>query len=208
MNQMAEKQEEGANIAAEMHQYLSFRIEDNHYAVDIMQVREIRGWQETTRIPNAPNFMRGVINLRGIVIPIFDLRARFGQHFTDATEKHVVIVLWVGQRTIGMLVDAVSDILNVTSEDIKPAPERHDSGLSGDYISGLIALKQMMVVLLDVNHLFDQSSLKTAASLAEASSSGRALESDRTNTNSNESHGEETSENDVLTQDEGAEATA
>ncbi len=135
-------------------QYLTFTVSGEEYGVDIMTVREIKGWSETTRLPNSQEFMRGVMNLRGLIIPIFDLRARFNMGITEATQKHVVIILAIGNRNIGILVDTVSDILDVNSENIKPAPTA-DSQQDTDYICGLISLSERMVVLLDVEHIFD-----------------------------------------------------
>lgn len=135
-------------------QFLTFTIGDEEYGVDIMIVREVKGWTETTRLPNTPEYVRGVLNLRGIVIPIFDLRARFSRGLTQAHEKNVVIVMAVGERIIGMLVDAVSDILTATSDDIKPAPDMHGS-VDEKFVQGLIAVEQRMVVLLDVARLLD-----------------------------------------------------
>lgn len=135
-------------------QFLTFTVGKEEYGVDIMIVREIKGWTETTRLPNSQDYMRGVMNLRGLIIPIFDLRTRFNLGITEATAKHVVIILAVKNRNIGILVDTVSDILNVSAEQIKPAPE-NDTQISADYINGLISLDDRMVVLLDVEHLFD-----------------------------------------------------
>lgn len=135
-------------------QYLTFTVSGEEYGVDIMTVREIKGWTETTRLPNSQEFMRGVMNLRGLIIPIFDLRSRFNMGVTNATQKHVVIILAIGSRNIGILVDAVSDILDVNSENIKPAPAT-DAQSGADYIGGLISLQERMVVLLDVQHIFD-----------------------------------------------------
>jgi purine-binding chemotaxis protein CheW len=134
-------------------QFLTFTIGSEEYGVDIMTVREIKGWQETTRLPNTPDFMRGVMNLRGLIIPIFDLRMRFCQGATDATLKHVVIILAVGERNIGILVDAVSDILDAPHDQIKPPPQA-EAHANAAYISGLISLEERMVVVLDVDHLF------------------------------------------------------
>lgn len=135
-------------------QFLTFTVGNEEYGVDIMTVREIKGWQETTRLPNTAEYMRGVMNLRGLIIPIFDLRMRFHGTLTQATPKHVVIILAVGERNIGVLVDAVSDILDVNAGQIKPAPEGEEEGAS-DYINGLISLDDRMVVLLEINRLFD-----------------------------------------------------
>lgn len=143
----------------ETKQYLTFNVDENEYAVDIMKVMEIRGWSETTRIPNSPEFMLGVINLRGIVIPIFDLRTRFNQGKTEATEKHVVIVLSIGSRTIGILVDAVSDILTIATDEIKASPSSSETNIDDNYVSGLISHEDKMVILLDVEYLFDKTML-------------------------------------------------
>lgn len=135
-------------------QYLTFTVMGEEYGVDIMIVREIKGWTESTRLPNSPECQRGVMNLRGVIIPIFDLRARFGRGLTQADAKHVVIILAVGERTIGILVDAVSDILTVDQDTVKPAPAMQVAE-GADYINGLISLDQRMVVLLEVGTLFN-----------------------------------------------------
>lgn len=143
-------------------QFLTFAVDKAEYGVDIMKVREIRGWTETTRIPNSPDYMRGVINLRGLVIPIFDLRARFSQGHTQANEKNVVIVIAVGNRTVGILVDGVSDILTVDKNEVKPSPSSSETGIDDAYVKGLISVGEKMVVLLDVEYLFDSEALKKA----------------------------------------------
>ncbi len=143
-------------------QFLTFNVSGNEYAVDIMKVMEIKGWTETTRIPNSPSYMRGVINLRGLVIPIFDLRSRFGQGETNATEKNVVIVISVGKRTIGILVDAVSDILTVKQSEIKLNPTSNEAGIDDAYVTGLISNAEHMVIVLDTDYLFDGKTLQKA----------------------------------------------
>lgn len=146
-------------------QYLTFNVEGEEYGVDIMMVREIKGGTDATRLPNSPEFMRGVMNLRGLIIPIFDLRARFQNKLTTATASHVIIILAVGERNIGVLVDAVSDILTVQSDEVKPAPEM-DATVSNDFITGLISREDRMVVLLCVDHLFDLKYLKLTEATA------------------------------------------
>ena len=148
-------------------QYLTFKVEKNEYGVDIMKVMEIRGWHEATRIPNSPEYMLGVINLRGLVIPIFDLRTRFGQGKTNANEKNVVIVISIGSRVIGILVDAVSDILTVAESEIKAAPSAADTGIEDAYVTGLISQGEKMVILLDVDYLFDKKTLSEAESASK-----------------------------------------
>src|ERR1700759_4836176 len=113
----------GAAPKDDPQQFLTFTVQGAEYGVDIMTVREIKGWTETTRLPNSPDYMRGVMNLRGLIIPIFDLRARFGKGLTQADVKNVVIILAVTGRNIGILVDSVSDILTVDPGEIKAAPE-------------------------------------------------------------------------------------
>ena len=144
----------------ELRQFLTFTVSGEEYGVDIMTVREIKGWTETTRLPNSAECMRGVMNLRGLIIPIFDLRARFKHQLTDANAKHVVIIMAVGERNIGVLVDAVSDSLSVSEGDIKPTPEL-ESGADSDFISGLISLEERMVVLLTVGKLFGNELLQS-----------------------------------------------
>lgn len=143
----------------DLQQFLTFTIEGGEYGVDIMTVREIKGWTETTRLPNSPEYMRGVMNLRGLIIPIFDLRARFGRGLTQADSSHVIIILAVGERNVGVLVDGVSDILTVSPDEVKPAPELENIGAAEDYITGLISRDDRMVVLLRVGHLFDSSTI-------------------------------------------------
>lgn len=134
-------------------QFLTFTVEGEEYGVDIMTVREIKGWTEATRLPNSPNYMRGVMNLRGLIIPIFDLRARFRGERTEANASHVIIILAVGERNLGILVDAVSDILTIQPAQIKSAPDI-EGGIDEDFITGLISLDDRMVVLLSVERLF------------------------------------------------------
>lgn len=147
-------------------QFLTFTVGKEEFGVDIMMVREVKGWSETTRLPNTPEYLRGVLNLRGIIIPIFDLRARFGGGLTDANEKNVVVIIAVGNRTLGILVDTVSDILTVSADDIKPSPET-STGLNEKFVSGLIAVEGRMVVLLDIALLLsgDVQFLEQAASV-------------------------------------------
>jgi purine-binding chemotaxis protein CheW len=136
------------------HQFMTFALGEEEYGIDIMAVREIKGWTDTTTIPNAPSHVRGVINLRGIVVPIFDLRVRFGMGRTEATKMHVVIIVSIETRTVGLLVDAVSDIIAVNKDDIRPVPEM---GLSMDdnFLDGLVATGgDRMVTLVSLKNLF------------------------------------------------------
>jgi purine-binding chemotaxis protein CheW len=146
-------------------QFISFRICKEEYAIDIMAVREIKGWTETTALPNQPEFIRGVLNLRGTIVPVFDLRCRFGMGLTDATATHVVIIVSVLDRIVGLLVDAVSDILTVSSSEIRPVPDV-DRTISAEFLSGIISVNDSMVVLLSLEKMFAQG-IKAAREGAE-----------------------------------------
>lgn len=135
-------------------QYVTFKIDERSYGIEITKVREIKGWSEPTELPNGPHAMRGVLNLRGVIVPIFDLRARFGQGETQASEEHVIIIVSLGDRLIGVLVDAVSDILTIESGDILPVPEL-DSGVDQRFLSGLVSQDDQLVALLLLEELFD-----------------------------------------------------
>jgi purine-binding chemotaxis protein CheW len=143
-------------------QFLTFTLGEEEYGVDIMTVREVKGWTETTRLPNSPEYVRGVLNLRGIIIPIFDLRARFTGKMTEANSTHVVIILAVEDRIIGVLADTVSDILTVNSSEIKPTPETNNE-IDQRFVAGLIAVEERMVVLLDMAHLLTHDDLEHTA---------------------------------------------
>lgn len=135
--------------ASDVRQYISFTIGAEEYGVDIMAIREIKGWTEATELPDSPPHLRGVINLRGAIIPVFDLRARFTGHLTQATARHVTIVVTVGPRVLGILVDAVADIITVAGSDIQPVPDL-EQGTRARFLSGLVAVEGRMVALLDL----------------------------------------------------------
>lgn len=146
-------------------QFISFTIGDEEYGVDIMAIREIKGWTATTELPNTPAFMRGVINLRGAIVPILDLRARFSTVQTDASPRHVIIVVAVGTRVAGILVDAVADIITVATDDIQPVPQLDHAATSG-FVTGLVTVEGRMVALLDLNRVFDFDALGEFADAA------------------------------------------
>jgi purine-binding chemotaxis protein CheW len=149
-------------------QFITFTLDALEYGIDIMVVREIKGWAHTTMIPNAPPHVRGVINLRGIIVPIFDLRARFGMGLTEPTRMHVVIIVATGRRTVGLLVDAVSDIISIDPKAIRPVP---DMGIASDgqFLEGLVAMEERMVTLVSLSGLFgSDAEAKPAAGDSEA----------------------------------------
>ena len=129
---------------------ISFRIGAQEFCVDIMAVREIRGWTQATPLPQAPSYVRGVINLRGAVLPIVDLSARLGLGATEPSVRNVIIVVRIGQRLVGLLVDAVSEVLTVTSGVIQPTPDVSCDAVKM-FIKGILALDGRMIswILLD-----------------------------------------------------------
>ncbi|MBA6234111.1 MULTISPECIES: chemotaxis protein CheW [unclassified Colwellia] len=147
---------EGIDFITSGEQYLTFLLADEQYAVDILCVEEIRSWENPTRIPNSPGYIKGVINMRGIIVPIVDLRMKFNIGEANYCETTVVIVLTVETenktRTIGFVVDAVSDVLNVEVNEIKPAPA-FGGCVPQNYLDGLVNVGENVVTLLNVNTL-------------------------------------------------------
>lgn len=143
-------------------QYLTFVLAGEHYGVDILRVQEIRGWSQVTHIPNTPEYIHGVLNLRGTIVPIVDLRMRFGIERAANSRTTVIVVLKLvqgeQQRTIGLVVDAVSDVCNVGNSERKPAPDFGASAQT-EFISGMAAIDDRMVILLDVDRLFHSDEL-------------------------------------------------
>jgi purine-binding chemotaxis protein CheW len=154
-------------IKEEKLQFVTFTIGEEEYGVDIMVVREIKAWTETTNLPNTPEFMRGVLNLRGLIIPIFDLRCRFGMGLTEATKMHVVIILQVETRLVGILVDTVSDIIAVTKSSMQDMPKM-GRNIDDEYLSSLVTIENRMVALLDVELLFNPKAIELGISLGES----------------------------------------
>lgn len=138
-------------------QYLTFLLAGEEYGVEILRVQEIKGWDTITHIPNTPHYLCGVLNLRGTIVPVVDLRLRFGMPFLEYTPTTVIVVLrieGVTQRTVGIVVDAMSDSHNVMPEDIKSAPD-FGTSIDTEYLSGLVKIDKNMVMLLDIDHLLD-----------------------------------------------------
>ncbi|WP_394129218.1 chemotaxis protein CheW [Shewanella maritima] len=150
-------------------QYLTFIMGEEEYGIEILSVQEIRGWQNTTVLPNAPAHIKGVINLRGTIVPIIDLRQRFGITELTYGPKTVVIVVKIeleqSHKVIGIVVDAVSDVIIVDDENLRPTP---DFGLETDirFIKGLSSINDAMVILLDVHLLLGNEMLPSASQLS------------------------------------------
>jgi purine-binding chemotaxis protein CheW len=133
-------------------QLISFAIGDDQYGVDIMAVREIKGWTEITPLPRQAEYVRGVLNLRGVIVPIVDLRCRFGQGLTKATPLHIVIIVQIASKPIGLLADRVLDIVSLDETQIKPVPKVAQSQRMS-FLSGLITTEAGMIALIDLPNL-------------------------------------------------------
>jgi purine-binding chemotaxis protein CheW len=146
----------GKGPGEESHQVLTFVLGNETYGVDILRVQEIRGWSAVTKIPHAPPHVLGVLNLRGSIVPIVDLRMRFSLDRAEYTTVTVIIVVSVisaaGRRDFGVVVDGVSDVVDVNTAEVKAAPELGAKGAT-DYIRGLVPVSERMVVLLDIDRL-------------------------------------------------------
>jgi purine-binding chemotaxis protein CheW len=141
--------------SADTIQFISFAIGDDHYGVDIMAVREIKGWTEITHLPKQPDYVRGVLNLRGVIVPIIDLRCRFGQGLTEATPLHVVIIVQIASQLVGLLADRVSDIISVDPAKIRAVP-KVAQGARLDFLSGIVTIENAMIALIELPHLLTQ----------------------------------------------------
>jgi len=141
--------------ASQNRQFITFIANGQEFAANIMAIREIRGWTDTTPLPHVPHYVRGVINLRGNVLPVVDLKARLDLGMTDATPKHVIIVVAEGNHTTGVLVEAVSDIITLSTADIQPPPDVMQNS-DDQYIEGIAVLDGRMVTLLATSHLTAQ----------------------------------------------------
>ena len=140
---------------------ISFRIGAQEFCVDIMSVREIRCWTPATPLPRSPDFVRGVINLRGAVLPIIDLAARLGFASAEPTARHVIIVAQIGGQVVGLLVDAVSDIISVSDDMIQPTPDVA-SDTAKTFVRGLIAIEERMVSLIGLDRVLPDVELEAA----------------------------------------------
>jgi purine-binding chemotaxis protein CheW len=152
-------------------QLISFAIGDEQYGVDIMAVREIKGWTEITPLPGQSEYVRGVLNLRGAIVPIVDLRCRFGQGLTQASPLHICIIVQIGEKPIGLLADRVLDIVSLDSSEIKPEP-RVTQSQRVSFLSGLVTTDSGMIALIDLPNLLAEhlaEDKKTEAGVASAS---------------------------------------
>jgi len=139
-------------------EYLTFTLGREEYGIDILKVQEIRGYETPTRIANAPAFIKGVVNLRGVIVPIVDLRIKFSLGEPTYDQFTVVIILNIGRRVVGAVVDGVSDVIQLKPDEIKPAPE-FGAELDVRYILGLGTLDNRMIILVDIESLMSSEDM-------------------------------------------------
>ena len=156
----------GRAQAANAGEYLTFRLGTEEYGIDILKVQEIRSYEAPTRIANAPDFIKGVVNLRGVIVPIVDLRVELGCPSSEVNSFTVVIVLNVKGRVIGTVVDSVSDVLELNREQIRQAPEMNHSMVDTQFITGIATLSERMLILMDIEGLMSSSDMGLISSMA------------------------------------------
>jgi purine-binding chemotaxis protein CheW len=147
-----------AGNAGTPREYLTFRLGNEEYGIDILKVQEIRGYDAVTGIANAPAFIKGVINLRGIIVPIVDLRIKFNVGRAHYDPFTVVIILNIGKRVVGVVVDSVSDVLTLSAGQVKPAPE-FAATLNTEHITGLGTVDERMLILVDIERLMQSADM-------------------------------------------------
>ena len=149
---------------------LVFVLGKEEYGVDILKVQEIRGYEKVTPIPAAPAYLKGVVNLRGIIVPVIDLRVKFGMAEPKYDSFTVVIILRVAGRVIGMVVDGVSDVVGLAPNEVKPAPQL-GSLVDSSYLAGLAVQNERMILLLDIEKFLSSGELNLITQAAEAAKS-------------------------------------
>ncbi len=154
-------------VKEELQQYLTFVLDEEEYGVPILSVRGIQGWERTTPIPNSPNYVMGIINLRGEVVPIVDLRRRFGLEPVEYSTNTVVIVVRVEQgdteKTVGLVVDAVADVHDIKNDDMRESPD-FGSAIKQEFVRSLGLIEEKMVIILDIDRMVDWRELASSES--------------------------------------------
>ena len=143
-------------------QLITFQLDDQVLGIDIMAIREIRAWSPATPLPNVPAHVRGVVNLRGVVLPVLDLRHRLGWGMTDPTARHVIIVVRIGDQLQGLIVDAVNDIVTVAADNMQPLPDMGEAVVA-NFLEGLATIEERLILILALERLVDTNPLTEAA---------------------------------------------
>jgi purine-binding chemotaxis protein CheW len=147
------------------HEFLAFTMGDEEYGLDILKVQEIRGYEAVTRIANAPAYFKGVMNLRGVIVPIVDMRIKFNLGTPTYDEFTIVIVLNLSGKVVGMVVDSVSDVTTLSAQQIRPAPDM-GGVFESDYLIGLGTLDERMLILVDIDKLMSGPDIGVLGTLA------------------------------------------
>jgi len=155
MNDFASQVSAGRSKETVSAELISFAIGEEQYGVDIMAVREIKGWSEINHLPGQPDYVRGVLNLRGVMVPIIDLRCRFGGGLTEANSLHVVIIVQIGDQQVGLLADRVLDIVAFEGSQVQPVPNVVRNGRT-EFLSGLLTVEAGMIAMIDLTNLLDE----------------------------------------------------
>ena len=150
------------NVHVGAREYLTFRLDQEEYGIDMLKVQEIRGYEQPTRIANAPAFIKGVVNLRGTIVPIVDMRLKFNCAQADYNSFTVVIILNLRDRVVGIVVDSVSDVMELSAENIRSAPDV-ESAIDNGCILGLGSVGERMLILLDIEKLMSNADMGLAA---------------------------------------------
>jgi purine-binding chemotaxis protein CheW len=148
-------------------QFLAFQLGEELYGVDLLRVQELKGYTTVTRIPNTPSYIKGVMNLRGTIVPIVELRVTFGMETIDYTMLSVIVVVVVRDRIMGLVVDSVSDVLNISQKDIQAPPE-FGTKVNVSFLSGIAKCGDKLVALLNIDRLLGESEMQKVASVASA----------------------------------------
>jgi purine-binding chemotaxis protein CheW len=171
MENVATKADVKSGLSTDVEQFLTFQLVGQRYGVEILQVQEIKGWEKPTRLPHAPAYVQGVINLRGAVVPILDLRKRFGLGEAEYGRTTVVIVVKVdtprGELTAGMVVDGVCEVCNISAQELRAPPEM-SAAIDTDFVRGLAMVDDKMLILLDVARLVSNTLAADTAGIKAA----------------------------------------
>ncbi len=160
----AERQDIRTSFSSDDQQFLTFNLAEEFYGVDILKVQEIKGYTNVTKIPNTPDYLKGVLNLRGTIVPIVDLRLKFGMGVTEPTSFTVVVVVNVRNRVMGFLVDAVSDVLDLNAKDIQPPPQLGNT-VDITFVAGIGNSNDHLVTLLDIDRVLTDDEVKAVGEI-------------------------------------------
>ncbi len=167
MTATTERTNQDSTKAGSTNEYLTFVLGDESYGIDILKVQEIRGYDAVTKIANTPDFIKGVVNLRGLIVPIVDLRIKFNLSNVAYNELTVVIILSLGGRVVGMVVDGVSDVMNLQASQISSVPDIVSS-IDTKYITGLATVDEKMFILVDIEQLMNSQEMELVDAVATA----------------------------------------